>query len=498
MRQRTVIISLVAAAVLVIARIAVFLIWEQSAFDSDQAIFGLMAKHIVEGRAFPVFIYGDNYMLALQAWLAAPLFAIFGPSVAVLKIPVALVNVATAMLLVWILIRDAKLTPAIAFVASLFFILMPPVMSKLLVETGGGNPEPFLYVLVLWLLRDRPIAFGIVFALGFLHREFTAYGVSAIVVISLLADRRMTAERLKGVAIAAISYLAVSQIVRTAFVFSNPYGPGTTVPAFATNASALAARYCWAPETIAPGLRALFTSFMGVPFGATQYPMLDFGVRSLLPTIPLGLPPYWLVLGSIFSIALGRVVWIALRDRAPIWKGPAAVGTFLLLIGLQSGVAYAIARCGRLEPGTSRYALLMLYTGVGIMALYFIYERHRALRGAMVAVMIAWATISAASHAALLDEYLHRRPGAPHRTLAKFLVDHDIRYARADYWTAYATTFLTGEKTIIASTDTVRITSYQSEVAANDAHAVLVQRQPCSGPGAEAVMGNYWVCEPKK
>ena len=35
-----------------------------------------MAKHISEGRAFPVFIYGDRYMLAVQAWLAAPLFAI--------------------------------------------------------------------------------------------------------------------------------------------------------------------------------------------------------------------------------------------------------------------------------------------------------------------------------------------------------------------------------------------------------------------------------------
>ncbi len=225
MRQRTAIIALVAAAMLVVARSAVFLIWEQSAFDSDQAIFGLMAKHIVERRAFPVFIYGDNYMLAVQAWLAAPLFAILGSSVPLLKLPVVLVNIATGMLLVWILIRDAKLSPAIAFVASLFFILMPPVMAKLLIETGGGNPEPFLYVLLLWLLRDRPLAFGMVFAFGFIHREFTAYGVSAIVLISLLADRRINAERLKAVAIAAIGYFVVAQSVRVAFAYSTPFGP---------------------------------------------------------------------------------------------------------------------------------------------------------------------------------------------------------------------------------------------------------------------------------
>ncbi len=104
-------LALAAAAVLVIARSAVFLLWEQSSFDSDQAIFGLMAKHIVEGRALPMFIYGQDYMLGVEAWLAAPLFALFGPSATLLKLPVVLVNVASAVLLVWLLIRDAGLRP---------------------------------------------------------------------------------------------------------------------------------------------------------------------------------------------------------------------------------------------------------------------------------------------------------------------------------------------------------------------------------------------------
>jgi hypothetical protein len=498
MTQRTVILVLVAAALLVIARTALFLIWEQSAFDSDQAIFGLMAKHIVEGRAFPVFIYGDNYMLSVQAWLAAPLFAIFGPSVALLKLPVFFVNIATGVLLVWILIRDAKLSPLIALITSLFFVLMPPVMSKLLMETGGGNPEPFLYVLVLWLLRDRPIAFGVVLAVGFMHREFTIYGVTAIVLISWLGDRRLNIERIKAVAIAGVVFFAVSQAIRTAFLFSNPFGPGTTAGAASLEGSALGGRYCWAPETIAPALGEMLSRFMGLAFGATEYPLREFGLRSLNPSVPFGLPSFWPVLGAIFAIALTRVVWIAARDRAPIWKGPAAVGSMLLLIGLQSAVVYAVARCGRLEPGTFRYALLMLYAGVGIVALFFVYERQRVLRGAMVAVMLAWAAISAASHGLLFEEYVNREPGSPHRALANYLVEHDVRYARSDYWTAYITTFMTGERSVIASTDTVRIDEYQQQVSAHDETAMIVQRQSCTGPGAEAVKGNYWVCEPRK
>ena len=168
------------------------------------------------------------------------------------------------------------------------------------------------------------------------------------------------------------------------------------------------------------------------------------------------------MLGGILAAALIRVAWIAVRDRRPIWQGAGAVATFLLLIGVQSGVVYAVARCGRLEPDTVRYALLMLYTGVGAVALYFVYETHRVWRGAMVAVMVAWTATSVASHALLWDEYLRREPAAPHRALATYLVDHGIHYARSDYWTAYATTFLAGEKVVIASNDTVRIAAYQN------------------------------------
>ena len=47
----------------------------------------------------------------------------------------------------------------------------------------------------------------------------------------------------------------------------------------------------------------------------------------------------------------------------------------------------------------------------------------------------------------------------------------------------------------MASTDYVRINSYQREVDAHRAEAVTVQREPCaSGQGAEAVPKTFWVC----
>ena len=70
--RRLIICAGVAVAV-VLVRSLVALLFEQ-VFDSDQAIVGLMATHLSEFRSFPLFFYGQNYMLGMQAWMAAPFF----------------------------------------------------------------------------------------------------------------------------------------------------------------------------------------------------------------------------------------------------------------------------------------------------------------------------------------------------------------------------------------------------------------------------------------
>jgi hypothetical protein len=496
--ERLLFLALGLSVLLVLARSAVFLWWEQAGFDSDQAIFGLMAKHMAEGRSFPMFIYGAPYMLAVQAWLAAPLFAVFGPSVAVLKLPVVLVNVATSGLLVWILHRDGGLRPFTALLTSIFFVLAAPALAAPLIETGGGNPEPFLYVLLLWLLRGRPLAFGVVFGIGFLHREFTLYGLTAIVGLALLNDWRITPERLRAVALATIGYLIVWQLVRVGFLFSSPAGPGSVIagPLGADqNVRALVGRACWSLATIVPGLVSYFGDYLGIMYGTGDHRLSDFGIRSALRTGIPGLPTFWAVLAVIFVAALGRVVWLSVQQRQPPWRGRAAFGSFLFLVGMQSGVAYTIARCGFLEVGTARYALLSVYAGLGIAALFFIYEPRRSWRSAMTVVLLAWAVVSATAHGRLLREYLYQEPANSRRELATYLVTNGIRHARADYWTAYATTFLSGERVVVASTDLVRVEAYQELVDADRAGSVTVQTSPCErAGGAEAVPAMYWVC----
>src|SRR5437899_10853666 len=63
------------------------LLASQTHVHSDEAIIGLMGKHIMEGRYFPSYMYGQPYNAgaAWEAYLAAIAFALFGVSVIALK-----------------------------------------------------------------------------------------------------------------------------------------------------------------------------------------------------------------------------------------------------------------------------------------------------------------------------------------------------------------------------------------------------------------------------
>ena len=68
------------------ARFAV-LFASQTHVHSDEAIIGLMGKHILEGRHFPFYMYGQPYNAgaAWEAYLASVSFALFGVGVVPLK-----------------------------------------------------------------------------------------------------------------------------------------------------------------------------------------------------------------------------------------------------------------------------------------------------------------------------------------------------------------------------------------------------------------------------
>ncbi len=71
------------ALVLALALRVYFLVQSNGMMEGDEAILGIQAERILHG-ARPIYMYGQAYMASWDAYLAAPLIALFGPSGTVL------------------------------------------------------------------------------------------------------------------------------------------------------------------------------------------------------------------------------------------------------------------------------------------------------------------------------------------------------------------------------------------------------------------------------
>ena len=486
-RERWIVLAIV--AMLVVWRSGVLVFWEQAQFDSDQAVMGLMAKHLAEGRAFPVFMYGQGYILGVQAWMAAPMFLLFGVSVASLKLPLLIINVAVATLLVRLLEREIGLRPALAAAAAAPFILPAPGTAAHLLEPSGGNLEPFLYVLLMWLARRRPWLCGLILGVGFLQREFTVYGLAALLCIWAAEGTLLTRPGLLRAGRLVVTAAGVWFAVQALRQVSSAAGPGTSIADLGTspnNLLELAARTCIAPGTLARGAGRLFSDHWPHLLGTAPYPLSDFSIES---RVAQGLSWSSVLPAAAIVLALVR---IAMADRASNKSLALSICGFLTLVGVFSVGGYVVGRCGELNFYTTRYELLSLLGIVALGAWFLRVERSKRMMGGWLGLVACWTMLAAVSHARLWHEYLTGPPVGAKQLIIGMLEAEGVRYGRADYWMAYYITFMTNERIILASSDFVRIRTYRKLVAEHADTAVTLSRTPCTG--GRQLVRNVYLC----
>ena len=468
-----------AAVGLVLLRSAVPTLWE-TAFNSDQAIVGLMAKHLSEGRAFPLFFYGQNYMLGVQSWIAVPFFWAGGPTIAMLRLPLVLVNVGVAVALV-VMFARLGMRPALALVAALPLIVTTPVVSEALLETIGASIEPFAYVLMLWGLRRRPLVFGALFCLACLHREFVVFVAPALLVAQW---REGSLWRPAEIGRAAVGFAAVWILVDVLKRTVNAYGPPGGEHASASLVLQAQQLGMWLSAAPGPYLGRLGqAATWGLPdmLGMLpQQPYPEYGVFGLdvagsrVAGIALGvaLAVCAIRLLAVSRASARRTPHVARRTCFPLFLSVIAILT-LLAYGLNTGI----------DPSAApvvRYLLFGLLLPCAVLAAFFARERVAFVRTGVALLVCGWAAVTMVDTGRLLHLYVTSPPPNPHREVADYLTAHHIRFGRAGYWDAYLVTFLSRERVILASTGKVRISSYQARVEENASNAVFLRRQPCS------------------
>lgn len=463
------------AAALVFLR-AVVPLRHEFLFDSDQAIVGLMAKHLSEFRTFPLFFYGQNYMLGVQAWTAAPFFWLGGPTVQMLRLPLLIIGAAVAAGFIGAMVSRG-LSPWLAFVASLPIVATTPAVSLELMTALGASVEPFAYVLLIWHWRRRPVICGALLCFGTLHREFTAFALPALALASWRSWRSWARLR---TAQGAASFAAVWVIVDLLKRATNTLGPaggeyraGSLTLQAATIMKWLS--FEWRPytERLSDVLFTGFPHMLGLgPHAASQYGLP--GTSGEGSVLAFG------ALAAAAVIAVGRLAW---ARRGPQREESGDGGFFVYLAAIGGCTVLAYGLNGGLTPGGTvvlRYVLFALLLPVALLGAFFRRERVREWRIAVAALVGVWAAANVVDNALVLRDYAKAPPVDHRRIMADYLVTHDVRYGRAEYWDAYAITFLARERVILASTGIVRISSYQARVEENAWNAVTLVRQPCN------------------
>lgn len=466
-----------AAVALVLIRSTVFLCYEQN-FDSDQAIVGLMAKHLSEFRAFPLFFYGQNYMLGVEAWIAVPFFWLARPTVTALRFPLLLVNIAVVLLLMRLFVANG-LRPVLAFVAVLPIAACGPIASAQLLTALGASVEPLLYVIVLWLLRKRPVAFGILLCIGSLHREFTLFALPPIALFAWLEHRRVTWRPVTFSLIAfAATWILIDQLKR----HLNIVGPPTVAPAengsLVLEAAQVGRLLSFQPALYLARLNVLLTQGLPDLFGGRPLPLFTGGIWG---EGSVGWRVAGVSLGVALAVCVARLFWLCVRGRV---HDDVAFAVFLVFVGVEALAAYGLHGGTLVETRTElNYVLLVLLLPVGLVGAYLQRESRDAIRAAVVVCVLVWAAAMTVDNVRVTRQYLVNPPASPHRALTDALVRHGIKYGYADYWDSYRVTFLSKERVIVASTSIVRVPAYQERVERNTDNAVRIERQPC-GEGA--------------
>jgi len=414
------------------------------AFESDEAIVDLMARHISLGRPIPTFFYGQAYMGSLNAVLVADGFRLLGESVEAGR--VALLVIALLTLLSGYGL--ARVVTGSARVATMALLIMAIPTANALLYTSiplGGWPDSVLYanltLLLAWQLTVgqkrawwRWGALGLAAGVGWWTNPsiITALAVAGLLGLRYFSARRWFVYALAGAAFVIGSlpwwlYNLRHDWEALAYLFNGYGAPGGA--SFTAGERALGLIGLGLPalyglrEPAAAGFPLSLESLLILPLLLAL--LLDFLItlpRRLRrePTVRLRAEGWvWLVFGVFALIFLVSSFFDATgRYQMPLWT-PASIG-----------LALGIDRLRRFGPALSAIALGLLLAFQG---------------GTLVRL-----TQSADGLQFQLAEQL-RVPARYDAPLIAFLADEGYTHGYASFWTAYRIAFRSHERVIFDS-----------------------------------------------
>ena len=434
--------------------------------SADQAVAGLMARPILEGRGHPVFSWGSTYGGTLEPHLLAPLFALFGAAPAVLRAFYAVLWAAfaagAATFTFRLFGRRAGLVAAVYLAVPPFFLPY-----KVLTSDGAYASVALLGLAVLWLaceadarLAEGRSAKALLAALGL------ATGLGLWVTPVTLP-----------VAAAALLWLALRRGPRPAAAGFASCAAGALLGAAPTLVWNLRhAGGSLRARELAPAAGAgLLRNAEGF-FGESLPVLLGAARPHFAADSPASFPGSYVVVPLVSIALLVPALLAARRDRRVV-----------LLAGALAALTAAAILVARLAPREPRYMVAGYAAFVPLLAL----SVAGAARGVPRALAVGGFALLLASdlsgeararrHTSDADDAQVTGPIGP---LLSALREAGATRVFANYWTAYRVTFESGGSilaTPIAREDGTRNVEWDAAVRAaeNPAVVLLPPRDAC-------------------
>jgi hypothetical protein len=502
--------DLTAFAVIAAATIAArlpFLLRADRFFDSDEAVEGLMARHVLLGE-FPAFLWGQRYKGVPEVYLSSAVFRAAGSSVVALK-AVTLVCFVVFVFLNFRLVERAC-SRRVAWIATAFFIAGPP---SLVLWTLSGSAEIVMTLLagvvlltaVNWwrrssssralLLAGAALGFGL-----WIQQYILFYVVSLLVTVAIttpgwrqsaaLAVRERVPPWLRVVllllAFGTVLYVVLGLLAFFNLGFDIPFATGRIVVSHPQKmwwiagellgvAALVAATAVFRRALVWPALGLLAgyapallgrisNSGMGAPIARLKFddllaalpdmttvmlPML-FGFRD-----PGARPTVYPIFAIVIAVLIGLSFWYAHRLK---------LTPFFHLILVVAPVMFLISG-SYIDAQSYRY-LMPMYASLPIVYAIGIDGVLRASRAGGAALLVVVLLIFAAQQ---IDWYRRLEPDRESPAIIACLDRAGARAARAGYWLSYKLTFLTSERIVVAPIDGVdRYPPYSTLASSSD------------------------------
>jgi 4-amino-4-deoxy-L-arabinose transferase-like glycosyltransferase len=488
------------AALAVLVRLP-FLISGKIAFDSDEAVEGLMARHVLHGE-FPVFFWGQTFKGVPEVYLSAAAFAAFGSSVVVLKAVTLVLFAIFIAINVVLLDKIAGRWTAVA--ASLLLILSPPALVFWSLDASAEYVllmllgAMFLLALGRWQERDGRLilaTIGLVIGVAlWVQQVFVFYLVPAgIIVVSNAAAKRIERRHLTPVAymlatIAAL-YLALALVAFLTGGFSigiRGVVLSARAPQKLLEIGALVGLLAMLAQVFATTSREairdrfhrswpLVLGFVVGYFPALAYSMLVQPARAPTRSANLGklVEAAPNILGNVIPILSGFKIATTERLPIPLVAAVPIAATLLAYVWLNRRrlIAFARMRAAPAMVATEFFPLFVVLVPLIFLmsGAYLDTQSYRYLIPWYVGLSVACATgclalalgnrliatsllgtILAVQGSQQLLWYRKLTPDVASRATVDCLKRNGVRGGFADYWTSYKLTFLSNEDLIIA------------------------------------------------